>query len=305
MQGASQEGIKSAVRTHMPNALLMVNPNSRRGEVIREEIENTLRTLGVEFVNVGPCHNPSAVQDLLREFATDRLIVAGGDGTVKCAAEAIYGRNVVMGIVPAGTANNLSRTLGIPTDVQKACEIIAQGKTQTIDIARVNGSYFVSVAGIGVSTHVHRSIDSQKKKKMGPLAYGLEALDAIKKSKGFRYKIKIDNQVIEGKAIQLTVCNGKHFGALLEVREDATATDHVLDLLVLDKIRWFQGLLNIVFRNEGAGVRKFVAKTIEVHTHPRQAIDVEGKIVGYTPATFEIVPGAIDIFVPESVQKAA
>jgi diacylglycerol kinase (ATP) len=299
-------GIKSALQRAMARALLIRNPNSRRGESLQAEIEATLRNLQIDFVDGGLCPSPEAITRALSQFPSDRIIVAGGDGTVKCAAESLLGRQIPLGIIPTGTANNLARTLLIPESVAEACAVIARGKSMSIDLARVNGAYFVSVAGIGISTQVHRNVDSRHKRVFGPIAYGWEALRSLLGTGGFRIKIKTEREVLWGRAIQLTVCNGRNFGAVLEVSDDASVTDHKLDALVIEQVRWFRGILNTVFpRKNGQGVHHVAARRIEVRAWPKQLIDVEGKIVGTTPAHFEVIPNAIKVLVPEEVAKAA
>ena len=283
----------------------MTNPHSRRGESVREEAETVLRSLGIEFIHVETCKNPESLPQTVLQSRSDRVIVAGGDGSVKCVLEGLLGRGIPIGIIPAGTANNLSRTLGIPQDVRQACEVIARGRTSLIDLARVNGAYFVSVAGIGISTQVHSDVATKNKRFLGPLAYGLQAVRAIQRSRGFRFQIKTGDQLIKGHALQLTVCNGKHFGALLEIREDASVTDHKLDLLVIKKTRWFRGVLSVFFQNNSESVVRTTAERIEVRTWPPLSIDVEGDIIGQTPALFEILPNAAEVFVPEEMKKTA
>lgn len=78
------------------------------------------------------------------------IIVGGGDGSVSSVAQAIAGCDATLGILPLGTLNHLARDLGIPADLTESVELIASGRTRTIDVAEVNGRIFVNNAAIGL-----------------------------------------------------------------------------------------------------------------------------------------------------------
>ncbi|MFY9718023.1 MAG: diacylglycerol kinase family protein, partial [Candidatus Cybelea sp.] len=123
---------------------LIVNPRSRRGRGAEESVRAQLARNGVECV---AADTPAPVE---------AIVVAGGDGTfVRYIARALE-LDVPLGLVPLGTFNDLARTLAIPLDIAGACEVIASGKTRCIDVARVNGVYYVNEASIGLSSRIAR-----------------------------------------------------------------------------------------------------------------------------------------------------
>ncbi|QDZ08212.1 hypothetical protein FPZ24_12560 [Sphingomonas panacisoli] len=79
-----------------------------------------------------------------------RVVVAGGDGTVSCAAQELAGSDAELGLLPLGTLNHLARDLGLPTDLKEAAKVAATGKATAIDVAEVNGKVFVNNASIGL-----------------------------------------------------------------------------------------------------------------------------------------------------------
>jgi diacylglycerol kinase (ATP) len=78
------------------------------------------------------------------------VIAAGGDGTLHAVANGLIKSKSVLGIIPAGTMNNVARSLEIPEDIEQACDIIASGRTRQIDVGSINGHIFLEVAGIGL-----------------------------------------------------------------------------------------------------------------------------------------------------------
>jgi diacylglycerol kinase family enzyme len=76
-------------------------------------------------------------------------------------------------------------------------------------LAQVNGEFFVSVAGIGISTQIHREVPEIRKRRWGPLAYALEGIQQLARSQGFWAEVRVGDQRVRTRALQITVCNGK------------------------------------------------------------------------------------------------
>jgi diacylglycerol kinase family enzyme len=80
----------------------------------------------------------------------DAVVVAGGDGTVNCAANAVVGTDVVLGVLPAGTFNHFARDIGSPVDMAEAVRALVDAEPRLIDVAEVNGRVFVNNSVLGV-----------------------------------------------------------------------------------------------------------------------------------------------------------
>jgi diacylglycerol kinase family enzyme len=80
----------------------------------------------------------------------DAVVVAGGDGTVNCAAEVAVETDVVLGVLPLGTFNHFAKDLGLPTDLEGAAAALAAGEVRHVDVAEVNGRFFVNNSALGV-----------------------------------------------------------------------------------------------------------------------------------------------------------
>jgi diacylglycerol kinase family enzyme len=133
--------------------------NKRAGTVLdwetgplREEILRAFRDQGHEVI----LHLilPDALAATIAAVLADgcqALVVGGGDGTVRCAAEALLRTNVPLGILPLGTMNRLARDLRIPFDVHEAAATLANGRMAEIDVAEVNGRIFLCNSTFGLS----------------------------------------------------------------------------------------------------------------------------------------------------------
>lgn len=288
----------------MPRALLLINPQSRRGAAARQQVQQELLTQGFDLTEES-AEVPARLPELIQQYRTqvDLVIVGGGDGTVNAAIEGLLETKLPLGVVPLGTANNLARSLQIPTDLKSACEVIAQGHSQPIDLGWVNQEYFFNVAGIGLSTQINRQVAKRLKRRWGVVAYGMTALKLILQQPRFRARICCDGETVEVNTFQITVCNGRYYGSGLTVAPDAAIDDSRLDLCSLELQHWWQAVLLLPALSqgefaEGLGIRSLSGRTIEIDTDVPQAVDTDGEIVTQTPARFHVIPKAIQIFAP-------
>ncbi|BCM84769.1 diacylglycerol kinase [Methylobacterium indicum] len=96
----------------------------------------------------------------------DAVAVAGGDGTLACAAQALTGREVPLGILPLGTMNLLAKDLGLPLDLDAAIAVLATGTMRAIDAGEVNGHVFLINSVLGLPARMARHREA-KRGRMG------------------------------------------------------------------------------------------------------------------------------------------
>ncbi len=285
-------------------ALLLVNRHSRRGYKTLSQVVSQLQALGFELFEEST-EKAQQLSDLIRSYRdrVDLVIIGGGDGTLNAAIEGLVETQLPLGILPLGTANDLARTLKIPQSIPQACQVIALGYSQRIDLGKVNHKHFFNVASLGLSVQITGQLDKHTKHRWGVLAYAVTALKVIWKARRFRAEIRMGEDSIHVRTIQIAVGNGRYYGGGMAVADDATIDDQRLDLYSLEYDRWWQiiVLLPAMWRGTHAnmpGVRTLEGKEFEIYTRKPQPINADGEIVTYTPATFRLVPQAIEVFVP-------
>src|SRR5688572_15831311 len=122
-----------------------INPSAGNAAAAREALE---QAGGVEVRETDPGALAAAIAAAVRDGAT-RIIVAGGDGSLATAAGIIAGKDVSLGILPAGTLNHLAKDLGIPLDLGEAARIAVAGETRTIDVGRAGERIFLNTSSLG------------------------------------------------------------------------------------------------------------------------------------------------------------
>ncbi len=289
-----------------PRALLLLNPGARRGNEGHEELVERLGGLGLDVL-VELAEEPSTVPDqvLRRCGEVDRVIVGGGDGTLHLALQGLVESGLPLGILPLGTANNLARTLGVPDDLEAACELVAHGPRRRIDLGWVNGRYFFTTASLGLSVRITEELSAETKRRWGPIAYALTALRVMRRTRPFHADISWAGGSRRSRTIQIVVGNGRYYGAALPVAEDAAIDDAQLDLYTLEIRHWWELLAIAPALRRGRHGEKQRVETIratEFHIRTRvpHDVDVDGEIGGQTPATFRVLPAALEVFAPPS-----
>ena len=269
----------------------MLNDKSRRGARDGDVVCRTLAQIGID------CERDASQADGVRA-----VIAAGGDGTVISTAPLALDRGLPLGIVPLGTFNDLARTLGVPSDVEEACRAILAGRTRTIDLGLVNGHYFVNEASIGLTARIARRQTPEVKQRLGFVGVAGTAIQGLAQAKPFHVTVEHDGVAEAFRTLQLTVANSGRFGGIVE-RADASLDDGWLDLYSLEVSSWLEAFkvakkIAAHDPSSGDGLRTRRSKRFTVRARRPHHITTDGEPAGMTPATFEIVPRALAVFVP-------
>ncbi|MBD2022427.1 lipid kinase [Leptolyngbya sp. FACHB-36] len=291
--------------TDIKRALLLVNRHARRGQEDLSQAINQLQAFGLDLIepNTVDLHS---LTDTIQQHRdqVDLVIVGGGDGTLNAAVEGLVKTKLPLGILPLGTANDLARTLGIPTTIEDACEVIAYGRLQPIDLGWVNGKHFFNVASLGLSVNITQQLSREVKRRWGVFAYAIAAVRVLTKSVPFTAEIRMSGKVHRVRTVQIAIGNGRYYGGGLTVAADAAIDDQRLDLYSLEIRHWWQMIPLLPAMRSGTHaswsfVNTMRGQEIEVHTLRPYAINTDGEITTATPAQFRVIPQAISVLVPQ------
>lgn len=290
-------------------ALLLVNRHSRQGKQRLPETIDCLQKLGFELVEESAEH-PEHLPEVIQRYRSqvDLVIVGGGDGSLNAAVDGIVDTQLPLGILPLGTANDLARTLGIPTSLPDACQVIATGQQRRIDLGWVNGKHFFNVASLGLSVKITQRLTKEVKRRWGVLAYAATAFQVMWESRPFRAEIRIHGKSIQVRTVQIAVGNGRYYGGGMAVVHDATIDDQRLDLYSMEIKHWWQIIPLLPAMRQGRHinsrqVRALHGQEIEVHTRKPRPINTDGEITTYTPAHFKVIPHAIAVLAPPETEE--
>lgn len=288
-----------------PRRILLVhNPGSRAGETAAVAASQALERAGIA-VEPLTCEGRDDTIDKVRSAhaGCDAVVACGGDGTMNTMANALAGSRTPLGVVPSGTANDLARTLDLPTDPAAAAAVIAAGHTRAIDLGAVNGAYFLNVASIGLSVALARGLTPGLKRRWGKLSYAIAALNVLTRARPMLATIAGNDEGARVRTYQVAVGNGRFYGGGMAVEAEAAIDDGRLDLYSLElRSLWRLAFMLPSFRAGSHGayneVRTAAGAWFEIRTRRPRAVNADGEIVANTPARFTVHPGALTVYVP-------
>lgn len=285
-------------------ALLLHNDKSRQGEDAFEAARARLEAGGFAII-VEPFENlPQIARDIARLRQTaDVIVVCGGDGSIAASAMVVMESGLPLGIIPAGTANDLARTLGIPLDFAGAAETIVAGHQRQIDVGMVNGHAFFNAASVGLSSELAQKFDPDIKKRFGRFGYAIAALRILASASRFRAKVAWKASAINVKTYQIAIGNGRLYGGGNVVNDAAAIDDGILNLYSLEmRNLWKMALMVPAFRMGTHGswkeVRTAESDAFTIETRHPMPINTDGEIVTATPGRFRVLRAAVTVFAP-------
>ena len=293
------------------SAALIVNAHSRAGRSAAATASVYLGRLGVPVKTMhvldDPVRLPETVQEALSE-GHDLIILGGGDGSVSSVVDFMVGGDATLGLLPLGTANDFARTLGIPFELDRACETIARGRLMNVDLGLAGENYYANVASVGLSTGVTEALSPRLKSTIGSLAYPLAALHAYAEHEPFQAALIFPDSgqepVVLDNLLQVAVGNGRFYGGGLVVAPDAALDDSALDVYaveagrLLDLARVASGLRSGRFI-EDEGVHYWRTRRVQLITDPSLPVNIDGELVAHTPKLFSVAPNALRMIGPQ------
>ena len=308
-QGKGRPGADSG--SSRRRVLVALNTHSRDGAEQGECVMQALEAAGVSVIGDAPL-SVDALPEFMRGHRdelrpqTDRLLLGGGDGTINRMLPHLVEAGIPLCILPMGTANDLARTLGLPADPLQALEVALTGAPVRIDLGRVNDYLFANVASIGLGPKVTERLSGEIKRRLGILGYPRALISAYRDTRPFRCHVILDEDTeYQMRVIHLAVGNGRFYGGGAVVSENAAIDDNRLDLYSLLPISLWRLIQIGLWVKDGQHreleeVHSLHGRKIQVWTSRRLPVSADGEILTHTPATFEVMPRALSVIVPQA-----
>jgi len=299
-------------------AALIVNTRSRSAERVFFRALDRLQELKVSLGATYAIRDPVRLSETVREVLGDgsgyeTLILGGGDGSVSSVVDFLAHHDVTLGLLPLGTANDFARTLGIPPEVDGACDAIARGKVVDVDLGLAGENYYVNVASVGLGVGATRSLAPWVKKSVGPLAYPVAAIKAFMTHEPFSARLVFpdgDHEPVEHeRLLQVAVGNGRFYGGGMVVAPGSGIDDKSLDVYAirLGRHRDLLGAARYLksgdfIRNES--VSQYRTARVRLETDPQLSVNIDGELVARTPQDFSVAANALKVLVPQDSASA-
>jgi diacylglycerol kinase (ATP) len=291
----------------MPRAVVIGNPSAGRG-ALRRHADEIVRALGDAVMQ--PTEHPGHAVELARAARADGVelvVAAGGDGTVHevvngLLADGPDGRKPMLGVVPLGSGCDYVKTFGIPQDLGGALARLTAGTAKRVDAGRIEydgGSrYFVNIAEVGIGAEcVDRA--ARLPRRLGGAVYLAGFLLTLPRYRKRRATIDIDGRAEEVDLTNLVCAIGQVFGGGMRVAPNADPSDGRFDVQIQtgSKLDYVRGIPK-VYRGTHIPhprIREDRGATLQIRCSPPALIEADGEVLGRTPATFRIIPNALEL----------
>jgi len=321
-------------------AHLIFNPIAGQGNpdqdlaLIRRLLEPQIQ-INVVFTNEN--EDPAQQAEQAIADGAELILASGGDGTISAVASSVVDTEIPLGVIPRGTANAFAVALGIPTNIQAACETILAGTTRVVDAARCNGKPFILLTGIGFEAEMVDRANRELKNRLGVLAYLFAGVQQFQEQTAFKAVIDIDGELTEVQTGTITVANAapatsvlaQGFGQVRLIDEAGLSAPPALAGLLLAGLisdtlllsspttiatpkNRLQGLntLTSLFASalvnvpaEREDIIRLRTKKVRITTEPVQKVVIDGEILTPDAVELECLPQALTVLAPLANQR--
>ena len=279
-------------------AALLVGPSSGSGRGA-EEAAAFLRLLPDTAV-LGGTSRDDALDRARKAVACglDVLVAVGGDGTAHLALQAVAGTSTALAIVPTGTGNDLALSLGVPTSGAAAAAAVLAGDSTHVDAVRVGDRWFGCILGTGFDAAVNERANRMRWPR-GRRRYDLATLLELRTFRPQPVVLTLDGVRLERSVMLVAVGNARSYGGGMRMCPDASLTDGLLDVVVVNPLarRRLIALFPRLFKGTHVtdpAVEVHRAREVVLEGAPL-AVYADGEAFGRLPLTCVVVPGAVRV----------
>ncbi|EJO5348971.1 YegS/Rv2252/BmrU family lipid kinase [Clostridium botulinum] len=212
------------------------------------------------------------------------VLIAGGDGTVDNVVNHMkkLSINLPIAILPTGTANDFAKFIGMPHNVEAACEQILKSSVKKVDLGKINDKYFINVASAGLFTDVSQKTDVNLKNTMGKLAYYIKGLEQLPNFRRLKINVKSEEVTFDGDMYLMMVFNGQTAGNL-HMAYKAEVDDGMLDVLIIkacaikDMIGFFIKMIRGDHLEDVKALMYFKTNKLEIECNDAIVTDIDGE----------------------------
>ena len=273
----------------MKNILFIINPIAGGGKSksIISTIESTMKKRKINYkiqFTTKPYDGTIIAEENVDKY--DRIVAVGGDGTINEVYQGLINKQKgILGIIPCGTGNDLSKTLNIPKNIIEALDIICGDEMYDIDFCRVNDFSFLNISSIGFDADVTYNNNTYINKIIkNKISYLISIFYTLISFKERKITIEIDGYVFQENIMLLAVGNGRFYGGGLQIIPTAKIDDGFLDVCIisgLTKLKFIR-LFPSIFKAEHIKHTDYVkiikGKTVKIYSEEELVLNIDGEV---------------------------
>ncbi|MBC7472273.1 MAG: YegS/Rv2252/BmrU family lipid kinase [candidate division SR1 bacterium] len=291
---------------------LILNSKSRK---VSKDKSGFLKALSQHGIEIERIFELSDSNNLKKQLSTINpkssiILIASGDGAVSSVIDYFVYTEALVGIIPMGTANSFARSLGIPSELNDALEVIKANYFTQIDLGKIGNDYFANTANIGISSLINQSVNDSTKSIFGRSAYLFSAVYHLLFAKSFDLVITDENKSKNYfRSVELLIANGQYQGGI-NLAPNASLKSSQINLRIvkagfMSKFKLLVFWLGRVFGQTWFKdiIVDLEGKSFLIETKPKLRVDIDGEGGIATPFEISIAPKAINIIIKENASK--
>ena len=286
----------------MSSTLIILNPAADSERALRKQAR--VQSLARDCVVCATTYTGEAEAMARRGVAEgfEKIVAAGGDGTINEVVNGLAGTNAMLGLLPIGTMNVFATELGLPVNNLELCwEIVNGDSIRAVDLPKANQKFFVQLAGVGLDAQVVKETSSNLKKNFGPLSYVISAVQIAARKPPKLFIQSEDASIDEGSFV--LVGNGRLYGGPFPFFKHAALDDGLLDVIVFKRLGYLEiikYLQDVIFSSEirVPEIEYFQTRQLRVESDQSVPVELDGELVGNCPVEFSVRDRSLRVLVP-------
>ena len=264
------------------NVLLVVNPvagDVDKSEVIRQvEAYTEQHGMRLKLYKTTGQDDERHITELLNSYSAHRVLVAGGDGSIKMLAEVMRDQKVPMGILPTGSANGLARNLALPSTIREALEIALGDCLRDIDAICINNHLCLHLSDLGLNAELIRHYEAGNiRGKLGYLIQSIPTL--IESDMPFDFDVTIGDTSVQHQGILLAIANAQQYGTGAVINPEGRMDDGKFEVLIFKKFDMIEIMktLNEDLEPDPDFVESYATTHAHIHCHQPVPFQIDGE----------------------------
>ena len=288
--------------------LFVINPVAGGKE--KHDWETSIREFfrelphSIEFYLLTGEHDNISINHHIETLQPEKVVAVGGDGTVKMVAEIIREKPIVLGILPAGSANGMAKELDIPLLKNEALDVIVNGKEECIDVIQINEKEIcIHLSDMGLNAMLVKYFEENSKRGMGGYIKGVFKM--LWNKQKIHATLTTDTETIHRKAYMIVIANASQYGTGALINPVGQLNDGYFEVVVVRRLNFFELLKLLVTHKpfDNDKVEIFSTTKLELTTLKKSYFQVDGEYRGRTKSIkAEILPNCLKVILPAEVR---
>jgi diacylglycerol kinase (ATP) len=279
---------------------IAINPKSGHGKgaIVGQEVIQYFAQRQIQYQTFSGATADELKKDLETFLSSNRcsgVICVGGDGLAHLVLQLVVPRSIPFAVMPAGTGNDIVRTLGWSLDdITGYLDRVINETPKPIDLGNVDSEWFAAILSTGFDSVVNERANSLSWPK-GPQRYNVAIALELPRFQPLRYEIELDTERISTEAMLIAIGNGRSYGGGMYVCPQAQLNDGLFDVMILEpvsKVEFLKVFPKVYSGSHISHPKVRIVRSTKVKLTASAIAYADGERIGAAPISAECVRGA-------------